>query len=112
MLVRPHYMRQNLQMARDPFSDFLSLTRAHSNHTGGFVAGGAWSIAVPEPETLKFWAVVRGRCWLVPHGDAAIRMNEGDVFLLAQPRKHVLAGSLKAKPRPLQDVLKGRNGPI
>jgi AraC-like DNA-binding protein len=99
-------------MGVDPFSDFLGVTRAHSTHTAAVVAGGSWAIAVPPPETLKFWAVARGHCWLKVERDAPIKIDRGDVFMLAAPRKHVLASDLKAKPRALDDVLRGRSGPV
>jgi AraC-like DNA-binding protein len=99
-------------MPADPFSDFLQVTRAHSVHTVAVIAGGAWSIAVPRPETLKFWAVARGSCWLTLDGDPPRKIEQGDVFLLAAARSHVLASDLKTKPRPLADVVKHRTGPV
>lgn len=105
-------MRESLEMGADPFSDFLNITRAHSTHTGALVAGGAWAIAVPPPETLKFWAIARGHCWLTVERDKPIRMECGDVFMLSAPRRHVLASDRKARPRPLADVLDGRTGPV
>jgi AraC-like DNA-binding protein len=105
-------MRQSLKVATDPFSDFLEVTRAHSTHTAAVIAGGRWAIAVPPPETLKFWAIARGHCWLTVERDAPIKMERGDVFMLAAARKHVLASDLKAKPRPLDEVLARRTGPV
>ncbi|WP_414448506.1 AraC family transcriptional regulator [Burkholderia sp. 22PA0099] len=95
----------------DPFSDFLGLLGARSVVSGGLVAGGAWAIRFPRSNTIKFWGVVRGGCWVVFEGEAQpIRIESGDVFLLCEPRSHVLASDLAAEPVELADVLDARVG--
>ncbi len=86
-------------MTADPFSDILQLANARSVITGGFTAGGAWAIRFPAPEKIKFFAVVKGQCWLRLDGlEAPVRVAAGDVLLLAAPRSFVLAGDLAAIP--------------
>ncbi|WP_207393708.1 AraC family transcriptional regulator [Duganella aceris] len=106
-------MRENLKMHLDPFSDLLKLIDARSIMSGGLVAGGAWAIAFPPTQRIKFWGIVRGHCWLVVEGDSeAIAVAPGDVFLLRAPRSHVLASDLAIRPSELADVLEGRQGAI
>lgn len=98
-------------MQNDPFSDFLHLVSARSVISGGLVAGGSWAIAIPPPDTIKFWGVARGSCWLLFDGEAApIHLEEGDVFLSSTPRALVMAGDLAAPRVDLSEVLRHRVG--
>lgn len=111
MLESRGFMRQNLAIMIDPFSDFLSLMGARSVISGGLVAGGAWAINFPRADTIKFWGVARGSCWILFEGDSApIRIESGDVFLLCEPRSHVLGTDLEAERVDLAEVLEGRVG--
>jgi len=104
-------MRQNLTIMIDPFSDFLSLMGARSVISGGLVAGGRWAINFPRADTIKFWGVARGSCWMQFEGDKApLRIESGDVFLLCEPRSHVLGSDLEGERVDLADVLEGRVG--
>jgi AraC-like DNA-binding protein len=106
-------MRENLKMHLDPFSDLLKLIDARSIMSGGLVAGGAWAIAFPATQRIKFWGIVRGHCWLLVDVESApIAVASGDVFLLRAPRSHVLASDLSIRPSVLSDVLEGRQGAI
>jgi AraC-like DNA-binding protein len=113
MLDDLDFMRESLNMFNDPFSDLLQLMSARSVLSGGLVTGGSWAIAFPAVDTLKFWGVMKGGCWLVMAGEAApIRVEDGDVFLLSAPRAHVLCSDLNAIPVDLDRVLQGRTGVI
>ena len=57
-------------MIADPFSDILKFTSAQSLVTGGFTAGGAWAVRFPAPDKIKFFAVVKGSCWVRIEGEA------------------------------------------
>lgn len=86
-------------MTKDPFSDILKFTRAETLATGGFTAGGAWAIRFPAPEKIKFFAVVKGSCWVHIDGEAApVRFDTGDVGLLAAPRAFILASAPGVPP--------------
>ncbi len=86
-------------MAADPFSDILKLTNAETVVSGGFTAGGSWAIRFPAPDKIKFFALVKGNCWLlIESQEAPIRVEAGDVFLLSAQRSFVLAGDLAAVP--------------
>jgi AraC-like DNA-binding protein len=67
--------------------------------SGGFTAGGAWAIRFPEPDKIKFFAVVKGRCWLQIDGEeTAVCVGAGDVLLLSARRTFVLASDLSIPP--------------
>ena len=113
MLESRDLLRQNPSIMLDPFSDFLNLMNARSIISGGLVAGGAWAINFPRADTVKFWGVVRGSCWLLLEDDTApVRIESGDVFLLCAPRSPVLGSDLAAERVDLADVLEGRIGAV
>lgn len=86
-------------MSADPFSDILRLTRAQSLLTGGFTAGGSWAIRFPAPDKIKFFAVVKGHCWVSLQGEPEpMRFETGDVGLLSAHRWSVLASHPDVEP--------------
>ncbi len=106
-------MRENLYMALDPFSDLLRYMQAQTVLSGGLVAGGAWAIGIPPPQRLKFWGLVRGSCWLALEGEQEpIRLQAGEVFLLAAPRSLVIGSDLAAPHVGLDDLLRERVGAV
>jgi len=86
-------------MACDPFSELLRLTDPSSVVAGGFAAGGRWALAFPPPGKLKFFAVARGSCFLLAGGQAPIRLELGDVFLVSARTAFVLASQPSVPPR-------------
>jgi AraC-like DNA-binding protein len=99
MLVNPYYLRDSTEMMIDPFSDILKFTRAKTLATGGFTAGGTWAIRFPAPDKIKFFAIVKGYCWIHIDGEAEpVRFDVGDVGLLAAPRSFVLASAPGVEP--------------
>jgi AraC-like DNA-binding protein len=95
-------------MAADPASDILHFTRAQTLVTGGFRAGGSWALQFPVPKSIKFFAVVRGRCWVRVDGLAEpVAFGPGDVGLLAAPRAFVLASDLDITPQDAMEVFGG-----
>ncbi|MFT4174863.1 MAG: AraC family transcriptional regulator [Rhodocyclaceae bacterium] len=95
-------------MSADPFSDILKFTQAESLVTGGFTAGGDWALRFPAPNKIKFFAVVKGRCWVRIEGEAEpIHFGTGDVGLLAAKRAFVLASSMDVAPVDAMRVFSG-----
>ncbi|EIF34487.1 DNA-binding domain-containing protein, AraC-type [Burkholderia sp. Ch1-1] len=83
----------------DPLSDFLRLLGAQPVVAGGFSAGGTWAIRFPQPKKIKFFALVKGSCWLsVDAQTGPVAVGEGDVFLLTGERSFVLASDPDAAP--------------
>src|SRR5260221_3192774 len=86
-------------MTTDPFSDILKLSNAETFVSGGFTAGGSWAIRFPSPDKIKFFALVKGNCWLRIDGqESPVRVEEGGVFLLSAQPSFVLASDLAAVP--------------
>jgi AraC-like DNA-binding protein len=108
MLGRTHYLRDSPEMSADPLSEILKLTKAKSIVTGGFTAGGAWAIRFPAPDTIKFFAVVKGHCWLSIDGEEApMRFEACDVGLMTASRSFVLASDPSIPPVDAMDVFSG-----
>jgi len=92
-------------MSADPFSDILKLTRAQSLLTGGFSASGRWAIRFPAPDKIKFFAVVRGRCWVQLEGHSEpMRFETGDVGLLSARRWSILSNDMDVEPMDAMDL--------
>ena len=86
-------------MTAYPFSDILKLSNAETFVSGGFTAGGSWAIRFPAPDKIKFFALVKGKCWLlIDNRQLPVRVEEGDVFLLSAQPSFVLASDLAAVP--------------
>lgn len=105
MLENALYMRDSTDMASDPFSEILKLTSAESVVTGGFTAGGPWAIAFPARDKIKFFAVVKGGCWVRLEGEAEpVRFETGDIGLLVAQRSFVLSSDLGVPPLDAMDL--------
>ncbi|WP_434031127.1 AraC family transcriptional regulator [[Pseudomonas] boreopolis] len=95
-------------MNADPFSDILKFTNAESLVTGGFTAGGTWALRFPAPDKIKFFAVVKGSCWVCIDGEAdPIHFDTGDVGLLSAKRSFVLASDPGVAPIDAMSVFSG-----
>src|SRR5881397_3593850 len=98
MLENPYYMRDSPGMSSDPFSDILKLANAQSVVSGGLTAGGRWAIRFRPPGKLKFFAIMKGNCWLCSDGEEVpVRVDSGDVLLVSQ-RPIVFASDLTVAP--------------
>ncbi|MGF6774098.1 AraC-like DNA-binding protein [Paraburkholderia sp. GAS199] len=92
-------------MHADPFSDILKLTQAQSLVTGGFSASGPWAVRFPAPDKIKFFAVVKGNCWVRLEGLAEPeRFETGDVGLLSAHRWSILSSDLETEPVEAMDI--------
>lgn len=112
MLDRAYSMRDSTNMASDPFSEILKLSRAESVVTGGFSAEEPWAIAFPARDKIKFFAVIRGSCWVTLEGETEpVRFEAGDVGLLAATRSYVLSSEPGMVPLDAMDLFSraGRN---
>jgi AraC-like DNA-binding protein len=86
-------------MLTDPLSDVLSLLKPRSHVSGGFAAGGDWSIQFPRTNGIKCYAVTSGVCWLVVDGVfEPVFLKSGDGFLLPNGRAFRLASDTKLAP--------------
>lgn len=99
-------------MNADPFSDILKFTRAESLVTGGFDASGRWAMRFPAPDKIKFFAVVKGTCWVHIGGEEPKQVGAGDVGLLAAARSFVLSSDLQTEPVDAMEVFRNCNNNI
>lgn len=105
-------LRDSTGMDIDPFSDILKLTRAESLVTGGFTAGGRWAMRFPAPDKIKFFAILRGQCWVLLEGEPQpILFSTGDVGLLSAKRAFVLASDPEVEPIDAMSVFFGPGKP-
>jgi AraC-like DNA-binding protein len=100
-------MRESPDMTADPFSDILKLARAETLVTGDFTAGGPWAIRFPVPKSIKFFAVIKGHCWVILDGEPPIRFGTGDVGLLSARRAFVLASEPIVSPVEAMAIFSG-----
>jgi AraC-like DNA-binding protein len=92
----------------DPLSDVLSLLKPRSYMSGGFDAGGPWSIRFGPHDGIKCYAVVAGACWLAVDGVAeAVRLETGDCFLLPSGRPFRLASDMALTPVDALTIFRG-----
>jgi AraC-like DNA-binding protein len=83
----------------DPLSDVLSLLKPRTFSSGGFDAGGEWSIQFPRYEGIKCYAVVSGQCWLLVEDiPDPVRLGKGDCILLPTNRSFRVASDLELTP--------------
>lgn len=103
----------------DPLSDVLSLLRPHTYRAGGFDLGGNFCIEFPKHESVKYYGVAHGQCWLTVEGvPEAVRLTEGDCFLLPRGLASCLASDRKLEsvaaptifPFPLNGRIASCNG--
>lgn len=95
----PALFRNRPELPLDPLSDILSLLRPRSSISAGLDASGDWAIRFAPPDGVKFNAVMRGACWVSVEGDPEpCWLEQGDCFLLTQPRSFVLASDLSLPP--------------
>ncbi|XHS78220.1 AraC family transcriptional regulator [Burkholderiaceae bacterium UC74_6] len=106
-------LRDSPEMRADPFSDILRVTRAESLVTGGFTAGGRWALRFPVPQKIKFFAVVRGSCWVWMDGEPEpVRFGAGDVGLLTAKRSFVVSSDPGVEPVDAMSIFSGGHNPV
>ncbi|MFD0006904.1 AraC family transcriptional regulator [Streptomyces sp. NPDC127178] len=92
-------------MTADPLSEALAVADARSVFSGGFTAGGTWSIRLRGRDKLKVNAVVRGSCLLVREdGGEPLKLSEGDVVVSDGRQPYVLCSELGVEPLDSADV--------
>lgn len=79
-------------MSSDPLSDVLAVLGARSVRRTRLEAAGVWGLTFPAKVRLKFVALLRGSCWVLPAGAPAQAMAPGDVFLIGAVDYAVASG--------------------
>jgi AraC-like DNA-binding protein len=108
MLMGTTFMFDSTRSLADPLSDVLKLADAQPILSGGFTAGGSWGIRFPKPERIKFFALMKGHCWLrIDEQEEPVSVEEGDVILLSAQRSFTLSGGLDVSPLDATDIFSG-----
>lgn len=80
----------------DVLSNVLSVTSLATSTLGSREFQAPWAVLVDSPQESAVHIVRRGSCWL-RHGDSEpIRLNAGDLVLLANGKAHVLSSERDA----------------
>src|SRR5664279_336514 len=93
-----NFMIDRSESEGDPISDLLRLASVQTIVAGELFASGTWAIRFPPPPGLKFFALLKGCCWLLLDGQEAVRVDEGDVVLMHWAAGYVLASEPEARP--------------
>lgn len=99
----------------DPLSEVLALLKPRSYITAGFDAGAPWALTLDDlAGRIKCYAVIKGSCWLsVAGGDAPVRLDAGECFVLPSGRSATIASDPAISPRRASEVLDpNRSGEI
>ncbi|MEU4290347.1 AraC family transcriptional regulator [Kribbella sp. NPDC026596] len=99
-------------MAADPLSDVLELIDARCLVSGGFVAGGQWSLRFPKPNRLKLIAIVEGECWLVLDEHPPVRLTPGELAVFDGTRGFVLTSDLELEPVDATELFPADRAPM
>jgi AraC-like DNA-binding protein len=90
----------------DAVAEAVSLLRPRTVIDPGIHAAGPWSVRFEPFPHVKLGVVATGECWLALQAHDAVRLGEGDFYLLSNPPPYVLASALSEEPqaaRPLWD---------
>lgn len=105
-------MRESPEVSTDPFSDILGITKAETVSSGGFTAGGAWSIRFPRMDKMRFGAVVSGGCWMRVEDQPPFRVGAGDVCLMAVQQAVIFSSSPDLPPIEAESVFRRDHGRV
>lgn len=108
MLESSELLCDSSAMTNDALSSAFRLFEAHAVYAGGLKAGGSWAIKFQPPKEFKFFTVGKGTCLLTMEGQATVRLEQGDVFILREPLGFRLASDLTANVVDAEDVFANR----
>ena len=76
----------------DVLADVLAVTRFGNTYLGHSTFTPPWGFEIKPARLATFHIVSRGNCWLLPHVESgAVRLNQGDIVLMAHGDGHILA---------------------
>jgi hypothetical protein len=70
----------------DLIADAIGLLRPRTVVDPGFHAAGEWVLRFDRFPHVKLGIVARGECWLILEGRDPVLLEEGDFWLLGNPR--------------------------
>jgi len=91
----------------DVLADVLAVTRFGNTYLGHSTFAPPWGFEIKPAKSATFHIVSRGSCWLLPESAIEpIRLNQGDVALMAHGAGHAL---LSHPDSPVEDYAKVAN---
>lgn len=66
----------------DPLTDIIGLLRPSSAISKPITGRGRWGVRYAAHDAPGFTIVLKGECWLIPEGEAPMRLEKGDFVLL------------------------------
>lgn len=82
----------------DALSDVLSTLRVNSMFSSRFEGAGRWALRFPAYKHIKFGCVLSGEFWLGITGAEPVRIQSGDIYLLASGNPFYSASDPSARP--------------
>jgi AraC-like DNA-binding protein len=83
----------------DPLSDLLALLDVQSFISRRIEAFGPWALRFPTYRHMKFGSVIKGTRWIwIEGGDAPLRLEAGDFYLLCDGAPYCFASNPAAVP--------------
>lgn len=107
MAVMVTYSSAYGRLSPDAVSEVLQDLRLTSASYGRYQMTAPWGLAAPPESGARFHFVVEGGYWLRAPASPPVRVEAGDVVLLAHGTGHVLvdpAGERAVRPRPLEEL--------
>jgi len=86
----------------DPVADAIGLLRPRTVVGPSLRAAGEWALRFEHFPHVRIGGLVHGSCWLILDGQAPVRLEQGDTFLLGNPPSYRLASSPDADPHPAE----------
>ncbi|MEE6260447.1 AraC family transcriptional regulator [Plantactinospora sonchi] len=83
----------------DAVASLLDGPRAHGAFLLRSVLAPPWSMRIEDRAPLTLVAAVRGDAWIVPDGDAAVRLGPGDVAVVRGPDPYTVADDPATVPQ-------------
>jgi AraC-like DNA-binding protein len=98
----------------DVLSNVLSVTNLATNALGSREYQSPWSVLIEAPQDSAIHIVRRGAVWLRHGTSESIRLNTGDIALVAPGKSHTLSSDRDARdPEPLtQAVARAHNNVV
>jgi AraC-like DNA-binding protein len=97
----------------DVLANVLSVTNLATQVLGAREFAAPWSVQMPAQGHAAVYIVRRGSCWLKTADGEVIRLNAGDVALLATGDAHALSSDREMRePEPYQEAIARSQGSL
>lgn len=88
----------------DALADVFEMCRVEGTVFSRAWCAAPWGVSSAQSAHGIFHGVLRGGCWVVPEGEAAQRLEPGDVVFLPHGHGHVMCDAPGTPTRPILEV--------